>query len=294
MGDGTPNGGGRGWLRMVAALAGGLVLAGACATHGPLDRPPAPAADPLAGEWIDLTHPFDETTVYWPTAPAFELRVEAAGHTAGGFYYSANSFCAAEHGGTHVDAPVHFSESGIPLDEIPLERLIGPAVVVDVTEKASADRDYRVGVADLAAWEREHGPIPEGAIVLLRTGFGRHWPDRERYMGTAARGPEAVAGLHFPGLDADAARWLAGERGIAAVGLDTPSIDPGPSTDFAAHVELASRGVPALENVANLDRLPPTGAHVLALPMKIRGGSGGPARIVALIPAAAAASAPVD
>ena len=183
-----------------------------------------------------------------------------------------------------MDAPVHFAQGRRPVNEIPLEQLMGPAVVVDVSEKALKDRDYRVSVPDLQDWEARHGPIPEGAIVLLRTGYGQFWPDREKYMGTAERGAQAVQKLHFPGLSPEAARWLVNNRTIDAIGLDTPSIDYGQSTNFESHQILNGQNIPILENVANLDRLPPTGAWVIALPMKIRGGSGGPVRIVARLP----------
>jgi kynurenine formamidase len=237
-----------------------------------------------AARLVDLTHPFDEHTIYWPTAEGFRLRVDAKGRTAGGFHYEANSFSTAEHGGTHLDAPVHFGEGRRTVDEIPVEQLIGPGVAVDVSAICAADRDHLVAVAELEAWEARHGRIPEGAIVLLHTGFARFWPDRERYMGTAERGPEAVATLHFPGLDPAAARWLVEARAIRAVGLDTPSIDHGPSRHFEAHQVLSQANVPALENVARLDQLPPRGFEVIALPMKIRGGSGGPLRVVARVP----------
>jgi kynurenine formamidase len=236
-----------------------------------------------AGTLIDLTHPFDAETIFWPTEQGFVLEHEFAGVTDKGYYYAANKFCTAEHGGTHIDAPLHFFRGGRSVDAIALEQLIGTAVVVAATTPAPADRDYRVVAADFVEWERTNGPIPPHAIVLLRTGFGARWPDRERYMGTAERGKEAVAKLHFPGLHPDGARWLVKERSIKAVGLDTPSIDYGQSTHFEAHVALSGSGVPAFENVANLDRLPATGLTVIALPMSIRGGSGGPLRIVAIV-----------
>lgn len=245
---------------------------------------PAPAPREL---WertlVDLTHPFDADTITWPTERGFELTTRASGWTEGGYYYEAHAFTGPEHGGTHLDAPIHFHEAGATTDRVPLERLIGPAVVVDARAACAADRDHLVGLAELEAWERRHGRMPEGAIVLLHTGFGRYWPDRERYLGTAARGAEGVAALHFPGLDPAAVPWLA-DRRIAAIGLDTASIDHGPSKDFAAHVALAARGIPIFENVARLDRLPPRGATLIALPMKIGGGSGGPLRIVAALP----------
>jgi len=244
----------------------------------------APSGWREPGRILDLTHPFGEETIYWPTAEGFRLRVDARGQTEGGYHYEANSFSTAEHGGTHIDAPVHFGEGKRTLDEVPLEQLMGPGIVVDVREACERDRDHRVTAEELQAWEREHGRIPEGAIVLLDTGFGRFWPDRARYMGTEKRGPEGVRELHFPGLDPAAAHWLVSERSIHAVGLDTPSIDHGPSLSFETHRILSAANVPSLENVARLELLPPSGFTLIALPMKIRGGSGGPVRIAALLP----------
>ncbi len=236
------------------------------------------------GPVVDLSYPFSAETVFWPTEErGFVLENVHRGYTERGYYYTANRFCTAEHGGTHVDAPIHFSEGRWTVDAIPLDRLIGPGVVVDVSDRAAADRDYRVRVEDFLRWEKRHGRIPTGAIVLIRTGFGRYWPDRIRYLGTDRRGPEAVAELHFPGLHPEAARWLVERRRIRAVGIDTASIDYGPSTQFESHVVLAEHNVPVFENVANLDRLPARGFTVVALPMKIEGGSGGPLRIVALL-----------
>ena len=236
------------------------------------------------GTVIDLTHGYDSDTVYWPTASGFELKSDFKGTAPGGYYYEANTLCTAEHGGTHLDAPIHFAEGGQHTDEIPLDRLIGPAVVVDVSVPVAADRDYQVAVADFETWEAAHGRLPDGIIVLLRTGFSRFWPDPDAYLGTSARGPDAVAALHFPGLGPDAARWLVAERNIHAIGIDTASIDHGPSTGFESHRILFAANIPAFENVAQLERLPPSGFDVIALPMKIRGGSGGPLRIIAILP----------
>lgn len=237
-----------------------------------------------AGEWIDLTYAFDENTVYWPTAESFRLDTVFEGVTDSGFYYSAYEYRAAEHGGTHLDAPVHFSEGKLAMDEIPLSQLIGLAVVVDVAGNAKDNPDYQVTTADFQAWEQKNGPLPDGVIVLLRTGYGQFWPDRTSYMGTDERGPAAVAKLHFPGLHPDAAKWLVKERNIHAIGLDTPSIDYGQSTRFESHQILFKQNIPAFENLANLDKLPESGFWVVALPMKIKGGSGGPLRIAALRP----------
>jgi kynurenine formamidase len=251
---------------------------------GPAATPPEPASPPgpaLPGTVVDLTHAFDADTVYWPTAEGFRLEQVAHGVTEKGYFYAANQFCTAEHGGTHLDAPIHFFEGRHASDEIPLERLVGHGIVVDVSARSAQDPDYEVQIGDFEAWEAEHGRLPEGAIVLLRTGWGARWDDREAYLGTAMTGPEAVAELHFPGLHPEAAAWLSTERSIKAIGLDTPSIDHGQSELFASHVALFEANIPAFENVANLDQLPPKDFVVAALPMKIRGGSGGPLRIVA-------------
>ncbi|MGH7558836.1 MAG: cyclase family protein [Gemmatimonadota bacterium] len=234
-------------------------------------------------EPVDLTYAFGDSTIYWPTADGFELEVDAHGMTEGGWWYAANSFRAAEHGGTHLDAPVHFAEGGRTAAEIPLADLTGMAVVIDVSGAAAADPDHLIDVAELEAWEAANGRIPDRSIVLLETGWGERWPDPERYLGTARRGADAVAELHFPGLHPDAASWLVGERAVKAVGIDTASIDRGQSTDFAAHRVLAAANVPIFENVAHLDRVPATGSWVVALPMKIDGGTGGPLRIVAFV-----------
>ncbi len=257
------------------------LLVAACEPTAPALPPPAPFP---GGTLVDLTYAYDSTTVYWPTADGFELTVDFQGTTDGGFYYEANTFRSAEHGGTHLDAPIHFAEGRQSVDEIPLDRLIGPAILIDVTAQAADNPDYQITQADIEAWEATHGRIPDGSIVLLRTGYGQFWPDRERYMGTAERGFEAVALLHFPGLHPDAARWLTTERSIHAIGLDTPSIDYGQSTLFESHQILFAENIPAFENVANLDQLPTTGFSIIALPMKIRDGSGGPLRIVAVVP----------
>lgn len=245
---------------------------------------PASVPNAWEGEWVDLTYPFDENTIYWPTADKFRLDTVSEGMTEKGYYYSAFEFCAAEHGGTHLDAPVHFAEGKQSMDEIPLDRLIGDAIVIDVSERALTDKDYLVSVTDFEEWEAENGTLPEDAIVLLKSGYGKFWPDRESYMGTAEIGAEAVAKLHFPGLAPEAARWLVEQRKIKAIGLDTPSIDYGQSTLFESHQILFEANIPAFENVANLDRLPTQGSKVIALPMKIKDGSGGPLRIVALVP----------
>lgn len=267
--------------RAGAALALVVLAGGGCASRR------APAADPFAGATIvDLSHAFDSDTVFWPSeAEGFVLDPVFHGRTEGGYWYEANRFRSAEHGGTHLDAPVHFGEGRRAVDAIPPAQLAGPGIRVDVSEACADDPDHAVTAAELTAFEAAHGRIPDGAIVLIHTGWSRFWPDRERYLGHAGRGPEAVAALRFPGLSAEAARWLAEERRVRAVGIDTASLDPGRSTRFEAHQALAAAEVPGLENLTGLAALPPRGFSVVALPMKIRGGSGAPLRAIGVVPA---------
>jgi kynurenine formamidase len=235
-----------------------------------------------AGRIVDLTYAFDAKTVYWPTSEQFKLETDFEGMTDKGYFYSAYRYSAAEHGGTHLDSPVHFAKGHYTVDELPLQQLIGAAIVIDVSAQAATNPDYLVSVADFENWEKRNGRIPAGTIVLLRTGFGKFYPDRKKYLGTEERGAEAVAKLHFPGLDPAAARWITTNRSIKAIGLDTASIDYGQSTLFESHRTLFEKNIPAFENVANLDQLPVKGFTVIALPMKIKGGSGGPLRIIAV------------
>lgn len=245
---------------------------------------PTPAELFSQGHWQDLTYSFSDSTLYWPNNKiSFHLDTLANGVTPGGFYYSSYQFCSPEHGGTHLDAPIHFATGRWTSDQIPLENMMGAAIVIDVSARALPNRDYLVNTGDFTDWEKAHGPIPADAIVLLRTGYGAFYPDALKYFGTAERGAEAVPKLHFPGLDPAAAQWLVDNRKVKAVGLDTPSIDYGQSKDFKAHQVLLGANIPVFENVAHLDRLPVTGSYVVALPMKIQGGSGGPLRIVAWV-----------
>lgn len=231
---------------------------------------------------VDLSHPFDADTIYWPTEPGFVLDKGDAGVTEQGYFYAANRFSAPEHGGTHIDAPYHFAAQGKTVDQIPLPQLIGAATCVDVSPQCAIDRDYQITIDDLKEWEQDHGESLAEKIVLLRTGFARHWPDRERYLGTTETGRAAVEQLHFPGLHPAAASWMCTARRIKAVGIDTPSIDFGPSRDFGAHVHLFEHNTPALENVASMRDLPPKAFSVVALPMKIAGGTGAPCRVIAM------------
>jgi kynurenine formamidase len=233
--------------------------------------------------FIDLTHSFDEQTIYWPTEDGFIHEQEHFGKTDGGYFYSSYRLSCAEHGGTHMDAPIHFNEFGQKLDEISLTQLIGPGVVIDVGEQSRKNPDYLVSIEDIEAFEKRHNQSLTDTIVLLKTGYGDFWPDRKKYLGTDKRGDDALKDLHFPGLDPKAAFFLISKKNIKAIGIDTASIDHGQTKTYESHRHLAQFNIPIFENVAALDRLPAFNFQVIALPMKIKNGSGGPLRIVAII-----------
>jgi kynurenine formamidase len=232
-----------------------------------------------AEKFVDLSYSFGPETIYWPTAEPFKLQRVAYGRTPKGYWYATNNLSMAEHGGTHMDAPIHFAEGHRSSAEVPLGNCIGPAAVIDVSAAAERDADYRMTVGDVEAFENKHGRIPAGAVVVLHSGWGKRWPDRKRYLGT-----DVPMDVKNPGYSREAAELLVRERNVAALATDTASIDYGQSEDFIVHQVLNGADKPGFENVANTDRLPPTGAWFMAFPLKIENGSGGPARIVAVLP----------
>src|SRR5690349_13391006 len=241
------------------------------------------AVDLAHSQMIDLTYSFDENTIYWPTAEGFKWTKDQWGPTPLGYFYASASYGASEHGGTHLDSPLHFAEGHEGTDQIPVNHLIVPAVVVDVRAPCEKNPDYLLSAEEIQKWEKSHGAIPAGVIVLVRTGWGKYWPNKQRYLGTEEHGAGAVAKLHSPGISDEAARLMVARR-VAGVGIDTASVDYGQSKDFQTHRILYAQDVYGLENVANLDLLPETGTLLIALPMKIKGGTGGPVRIVGLVP----------
>lgn len=246
-------------------------------------EPPLPSGIDLStARLIDLSYTYDDDTLYWPTSEAgFELEELAYGDESG-YFYSAYSFCTPEHGGTHLDAPIHFADGGRTAGEIPVRQLIAPGIVIDMSEAASADADAQLSLDTVTAWEERNGAIPEGAIVILRTGWGSRWPEAQPYLGDDT--PGDASNLHFPAYGAESARYLVEERRVGALGVDTASIDSDQQADFIVHQIAAGAGVPSLENVAYVDELPEKDFWVIALPVKIGKGSGGPVRIVAVLP----------
>ncbi len=266
--------------RAILAIALVSMIARAGWGSGAVTAPrPAPAME--AARVVDLTYAFGASTIYWPTAKGFEWQKESWGASERGYFYAAARYAASEHGGTHLDSPIHFYEDRATVDEIPVEKLMGPAVVIDISAECTKDPDCLLVVSDIENWEKQHGPIPSGAIIMVRTGWGKFWPDKKKYLGDDT--PGETGNLHFPGLSPAAARALV-ERRPNGVGIDTASLDHGPSKDFFTHQVLGRAGIYGVENVANLGQLPATGATVIALPMKIQGGSGAPTRIIALLP----------
>jgi kynurenine formamidase len=255
-------------MKRVAYVVTSLVLLTGC-TGG------SAAPKPESGRIVDLGHALAATDPSWDGAPAFKRDVVASIEKDG---YTAGRVEVEEHFGTHFDAPAHFAPGGWTVDAVPVERLVRPAVVIDVSAKARQNADYRVVPADIDAFESAHGRIAEGTLVLVGTGWDAFWPDRAKYMG------ETNGVKHFPGLAADAVSVLAKERKVAGIGIDTASIDYGPSTAFEAHHVSMALNVYHIENAANLAQLPPSGFRVVVAPMKIAGGSGGPARVFALVP----------
>lgn len=229
---------------------------------------------------VDLTHTLERNSPYWPEdAPGspFHTSVATTYEKDGNF---TRNLRMPEHFGTHMDAPVHFHPGGETVDRIAVERLFAPAIVIDVCSAVMSNADYRVMTKDIKGWIERHGAIPPGAVVFFRTGWAERWPSQEKYMNADARGV-----LHFPGLSGEAARYLLDHAQPVGIGIDTSSVDYGPSTDFPVHHLTMPAGIYHLENVANLDKLPPNGFSVLTLPLKLGGGSGAPARVIAVIPA---------
>lgn len=282
--------------KLLLALIAASLVAAAVLLWNRTSHAPEPVNDQVPGQTgenagaaiidksklIDLTYAFDDKTIYWPTAKGFEWQKESWGKSAGGYWYTAGRYAASEHGGTHLDAPIHFGEDKMAADEIPVSHLVGSTLVIDISKACAANADYLLSVEDISEWEKGHGQIPAGSIVLIRTGWGKFWPDKKRYLGTDA--PGDTANLHFPGISREAAEFLSRQRKPGGIGIDTASLDHGPSKDFIAHQVLNGANIYGLENVANLDRLPAKGATLIALPMKIKGGTGAPVRVIAILP----------
>jgi kynurenine formamidase len=183
-----------------------------------------------------------------------------------------------EHAGTHLDAPIHFSEAGITADKIPADTLVAPLAVVDVAAQAAKNADYQLSPDDLVAWERKHGRLPDHCCVAMHSGWARHVSNAAKFTGKDAAGV-----LHFPGFSGEAAEWLLKQRKVVGIAVDTLSLDHGPPKDFKTHLTWLPSGRWGLENVANLDKVPPVGAMLTVGLAKIKDATGGAARLLALL-----------
>jgi kynurenine formamidase len=228
---------------------------------------------------IDLTYAINDKLVPWPGDKRFFEAKDNATVAKDGVF--TRSFWMLEHYGTHLDAPIHFPPGTTPVDKIPVKQFFGPAVVLDVQSESAKSADYLVDVAHVEAWESRHGKVPAGAIVLLRTGWASRWPDVKRY-----RNQDALGKMHFPGFSVEAVKLLL-DRKVSGLGCDTLSVDYGASSDYPVHHLGLGAGLYNLENLADLRKLPETGAFLIVAPIKLEGGSGGPVRVFALLSPAA-------
>jgi kynurenine formamidase len=261
------------WKKLALPLT---LLLGGCLTPGAAPGGRPGLADAMAGARIvDLSHPLTERMPVYPGGTLLSARVMGTVEKNG---YYIRDFTVGEHTGTHVDAPAHFAAGAKTVDQLPVESLAGPAAVVDVSAKAAQNADYEVTVQDIEAWERQHGALGPRHLVLIRTGWASRWPDEQRYLNADASGV-----MHFPGVSL-AASQLLNARQVRAIGIDTLSTDPGPSTTFAQHRHFLGGGGYHIENLADLSALPAEGAYVVVQPVSVQGGSGSPARVLAFLP----------
>jgi kynurenine formamidase len=223
---------------------------------------------------VDLSYAINDKLVPWPgDARWFEARTNATVEKNG---YFTRSFWMLEHYGTHLDAPIHFPPGTITVDQIPAKQLFGPAVILDVRAEGVKDADYQVPATRVEQWEKAHGRIAEGSIVLVRTGWASRWPDAQKY-----RNQDAQGRMHFPGFSAETVKLLI-ERKVSGIGCDTMSADYGASQDFAVHHLALGAGLYHLENLRDLSAVPEAGAYLIVAPIKLEGGSGGPVRVFAI------------
>jgi kynurenine formamidase len=233
---------------------------------------------------VDLTHEFSDQMAGHPRSQPFVHTPGMVGMTRGGFYMATYNYSGSEHVGTHLDAPVHFHEGGKSIDQLAIDQLMGAVIVIDVKKQVSNDPNYLVSVDDILDWEKTNGRIPDDCIVMFNTGLANVWPDATKYVGTDKTGNEGVAELEYAAIHKDTATLLSTQRNIKAIGIDTISFDNSLQAKRMSHRIFFEHDIPGVENVASLDLLPATGAYLIGLPMKIKGGSAAPIRIIAFVP----------
>ena len=227
---------------------------------------------------VDLAYPLNPQANYWPGEKYQPFRMETIATLANDGVLS-RTLSFPEHIGTHLDAPNHFEADRPSVAELKPEQFFAPGVVIDISVPSEQNADYGLTVADIEAWETRHGRIPEGAVVLLRTGWGRFWSQPARFQNRDARGT-----LHFPSYVEESARFLVEKRAVRGLGVDNLSIDRGISRKFHVHHIVNAAGLYGLENVAHLDQLPPRDFVLVVAPIKVESGTGGPVRLFAILP----------
>ncbi|XP_042912025.1 isatin hydrolase-like isoform X1 [Parasteatoda tepidariorum] len=232
--------------------------------------------------FIDMTYVYDKTTLRYPIFSKFKIEklVKGPNKDLVTKWLQYEDFSTSTHTGTHMDAPAHFVKGEITVDEIPARSFFGKAAVIDITRKASLSPDAVATVEDVMNWERTTQRCLNGTIVLLNSGWGHKWNDRDAFLGSSS---DDTSTLHFPGFSPEACKWMTECRSIKGVGVDTASIDPGTTKISPCHGYVLRHRLFALENVANIDKLPISGATLYVFPMKIGKGSGAPTRIVASV-----------
>ena len=220
---------------------------------------------------IDLSHAVDEKIPIWPGGVPFSRQLLADWDKDG---YRMFKLCLGENVGTHVDAPAHFIKGAPFIDDI--KKLLFKGVMIDISKKVEKNPDYALSREDIEKWEKKYGKIPVGSFVIVRTDWWKRWQDPKKYVNMK----HGV--MHFPGISPEAARILV-ERKVAGVGIDTLSLDPGNSKTFDAHKILLGAGIFGVENLTNLDKLPPKGFEVFVGVVKIKDGTQAPARVIAVV-----------
>ncbi|XP_072030364.1 isatin hydrolase-like [Amphiura filiformis] len=232
-------------------------------------------------EVFDLTHAQDGDAIAWPIYPQYNFTILQRGLTEDGYWLEYNAFEMAEHSGTHMDAPCHFGEGGLRVHQIPLEKLVGPGVIINVKSKVENNNDYRLALSDIQDWENKYNIIPDGAIVFMNAGWSQKYPNKTLVFGSDDHMDPTT--FHFPGWHEDTVDWLLKNRNIHVIGGDTPSFDYGLSTTYPVHKLLGANNIPGMENVANLDSIPESGSIIYVAAFKIYDGSGSPSRVFATV-----------
>jgi len=260
-----------------AALSRRGFFTGAAAAGFAATAVPAPAAETRSfSKVVDLTHTMSPDFPTFLGKPGIEMERE--------FEFKKDRFNLfwwhiIEHAGTHLDAPIHFSESGLSAEKLAVEQLVVPLAVINVVYQAEQDADYLLSREDLAKWEAKYGRLPAGCCVAMHSGWGELVAaDPARFEGRDVNGT-----MHFPGFAPEAAAWLLKERQVAGIAVDTMSLDHGPSRTFRTHQLWLPSGRWGLENVANLDKVPEAGATLVVGAAKVKDSTGGLARVMALV-----------